>query len=244
MRARTVDLEALRSLVAPPPHRPAPGAPGALLVDKPKGWTSFDVVKKTRALFDVSKVGHAGTLDPMATGLLIVLVRRGATKHQEGFMHLDKTYTGTLRLGATTASYDAETPVQERRSWDGVTREALDAARQDFLGTITQHPPMYSAVKVGGERLYKKARRGETAPRPPRKVTVKCFEITGREGADVHFRVDCSKGTYIRSLAHDLGQALGCGAHLTALRRTAIGPFSVGDAWTIERLEAALKGSP
>lgn len=230
----------LDELVHSPPHRPPAGEPAVLPIDKPKGCTSFDVVKKVRALFDVKKVGHAGTLDPMATGLLILLLRRGATKQQETFMNLDKQYTGTLRLGETTATYDAETPVEERRPWQDVTDAAFETACQNFLGTITQQPPMYSAVKVEGERLYKKARRGETAPRPPRQVTVEGFEVTGRDGADVQFRVACSKGTYVRSLAHDLGQALGCGAHLTALRRTAIGPFSVEDAWTVEVLEEAL----
>lgn len=226
-------------LVYLPPYCPPEGVAAVLPVDKPQGWTSFDVVKKVRALFDVKKVGHAGTLDPMATGLLIVLLRREATKRQSDFMNLDKEYTGTFRLGETTASYDAETPVEERRPWQNVTDDAIDRERQSFLGTITQRPPMYSAVKVEGERLYKKARRGEKAPRPPRQVTVEAFDITGREGAAVRFRVICSKGTYIRSLAHDLGQALGCGAHLTALRRIAIGPFSVDSAWTIDQLENA-----
>lgn len=231
----------LASLVADPPDGPLPaGAPVALLIDKPAGDTSFDVVRTVRRLFDERKVGHAGTLDPMATGLLIVLVRRGATKRQRAFMKLKKVYEGTLRLGETTASYDADTDVEERRPWQHVTAAALEEARQLFLGTITQRPPMYSAVRVEGERLYKKARRGETCERPPRQVTVEAFEFAGRDGADVRFRVVCSKGTYVRSLAHDLGQRLGCGAHLVQLRRTQIGPFSVEDAWPVDALEKAL----
>ena len=212
----------------------------ALLMDKPKGWSSFDVIRKLRPLLGIKKIGHAGTLDPMATGLLIVLVGRRATKQMQRFMDLPKTYDGTLRLGEVTPSYDAETEVSERLSWEHVTEEDLDQIPERYTGTITQRPPMYSAVKVGGERLYKKARRGETVERPPRIVTIESLTWTGREGADVSFRVVCSKGTYIRSLAHDIGQDLECGAHLVALRRTAIGPYRVDRAWTPEALEQAL----
>jgi tRNA pseudouridine55 synthase len=217
-------------------------------LDKPKGMSSFGVVKKLRWLLGKAglpegqrraKVGHAGTLDPMATGLLLCLVGK-ATKEQDAFMEMRKVYTGTLRLGQTTASFDAETPVEEERDASGVTGDDLDAARAQFTGPITQLAPMYSAVKVGGERLYKKARRGETVEREPRRVEVYSFDLTARRGADVDFRVACSKGTYIRSLAHDLGQALGVGAHLTALRREAIGEYEVGAAWTLDALEAAL----
>ncbi len=212
-----------------------------LLVDKPGQGSSFDVIRKLRRLLPVRKIGHAGTLDPMATGLLICLVGR-ATKRMEAFMGLPKTYEGTLRLGETTPSYDAETDVAERRAWRHLTDADLEAARRRFVGEVTQQPPMYSAVKVGGERLYRKARRGEVTERPLRRVRIDEFALTGREGADVTFRVRCSKGTYIRSLAHDFGQVLGVGAHLTALRRTAIGPYAVQDAWTLEGLEQALHG--
>lgn len=186
------------------------------------------------------KVGHAGTLDPMATGLLICLIGRKATRQMESFMALPKTYEGTMRLGEVTPSYDAETEVVERSTPDRVTESDLEKARQQFVGTITQKAPLYSAVKVGGERLYKKARRGEKVERPPRIVHIDAFTLTSRDGADVSFRVRCSKGTYIRSLAHDLGQVLGVGAHLVALRRTAIGPHRVEDAWTMEQLQQAL----
>ena len=223
------------------PDLPEAWTSAVLLVDKPKGWSSFDVIRKLRPLLDVRKVGHAGTLDPMATGLLILLAGK-ATKQMEAFMGLPKRYTGTLRLGETTASYDAETDVEERRDPSGVTAEALDAARLTLEGSIEQTPPMYSAVKVKGERLYKKARRGETVERPPRTVEVTSFEITARRGPDVDFEVACSKGTYIRALAHDFGQRLGVGAHLTALRRTAIGPYLVERAWTLEGLEQTARG--
>lgn len=209
-----------------------------LLVDKPAGWSSFDVIRKLRKILGVRKIGHAGTLDPMATGLLICLVGR-ATKLMEQVMGLPKAYTGTLRLGEVTPSYDAETDVTERADWSHLTQADLEAARQAFLGEITQVPPVYSAIKVEGERLYKKARRGEDVEVPSRTVTIDAFELTGWEGPDVSFEVHCSKGTYIRSIAHDFGQRLGVGAHLVALRRTAIGPYDVADAWTIPKLEQA-----
>ncbi len=213
-----------------------PFADGALLVDKPQDITSFGVVKKVRWALGVKKVGHAGTLDPMATGLLILLVGRDATRQQDRFMGLPKVYTGTLRLGQTTASYDAETPVEEEADASGITDADLEAALEPFVGEIQQRPPVYSAIKKGGERLYKKARRGEEVEIEPRPTTVFSFEITGRRGDDVDVRVECSKGTYIRSLAHDLGQALGVGAHLVALRREAIGPFQVGEAFSLDAL--------
>jgi tRNA pseudouridine55 synthase len=192
----------------------------------------------SRALHE-SKVGHAGTLDPMATGLLIILVGRDATRVQDRFMGLPKTYTGTLRLGETTASYDADSPVDTRADAGAVTDEALEAMAATLTGEIEQRPPAFSAIKVGGERLYKKARRGETVDVVARPTSVYAFELTGRRGNDVDFRVECSKGTYVRSLAHDLGQAVGVGAHLVALRRSAIGPFTAEEAWSLEDLVAA-----
>lgn len=228
----------LDEVVYPSPSLPESFERAVLPIDKPKWHTSFDVVRTIRRLTE-QKVGHAGTLDPMATGLLVMLVGR-ATKLMEPFMELPKTYAGTLRLGEVTPSYDTETEVVERHDWSHLTDDDLEAARDPFLGLITQRPPMYSAVKVGGERLYKKARRGEKVDRPPRQVQIEAFEITGRDGADVSFRVECSKGTYVRSLAHDFGRELGVGAHLVALHRTAIGPYHVDDAWTIEQLTEAL----
>ena len=220
------------------PELPSAFDRAVLLVDKAIDRTSFDVVRDVRRLTD-EKVGHAGTLDPKATGLLIMLVGR-ATKLMESYMELPKMYEGTLRLGEITPSYDTETAVVKERDPSGVTADMIEAARTEFLGTITQLPPMHSAVKVGGEPLYKKARRGESVDRPPRQVTIHAFDITDRSGPDVSFRVRCSKGTYIRTLAFDLGEALDVGAHLTELRRTAIGPYSVGDAWTVDRLADAL----
>lgn len=231
--------EPLDEVVYEAPALPETFERAVLLIDKPQWRTSFDVVRTLRRLVEKRKVGHAGTLDPMATGLLILLVGR-ATKRMEAFMRLPKTYEGALRLGEVTPSYDAETEVTERRDGTHLTAADLEAARAPFLGHITQRPPMYSAVKVRGERLYKKARRGERVERPPRQVRIDAFEITGRDEADVSFRVVCSKGTYIRSLAHDYGQELGVGAHLVVLRRTAIGPYHVDDAWTLDRLAAAL----
>ena len=218
---------------------PTDGSPSILLVDKPLGMSSFGVIRRLRRFLGIKKIGHAGTLDPAATGLLICLVGRPATRLQDHFMGLGKTYTGTLRLGQTTESYDAESAVVEERDPSGVTDADVEEARQRFLGEIEQRPPMYSAVKVGGERLYKKARRGETVERAPRPVAVYRFDVK-RRGEAVDFIVECSKGTYIRTLAHDLGQALGVGAHLTALRRTAIGPYRVEEAWTLEALAEAV----
>jgi tRNA pseudouridine55 synthase len=227
-------------LVYHPPALPDDITTGAVLpVDKPSGCTSFDIVRDIRRLLDHKKVGHAGTLDPLATGLLIVLVARPATRLQDAFMFLRKTYTGTIRLGETTASHDTETDVEESHPIDHLSAADIEAALAAFVGDIEQVPPMYSAIKIGGEKLYKKARRGEQVDRPPRPITIYDAEVTGIRGADVDLRVECSKGTYIRSLARDVGAELGVGAHLTALRRTAIGDYSVDDAWTMKQLRGA-----
>ena len=218
-------------------------APCALLVDKPKAITSFGVVKKVRWALGEKKVGHAGTLDPMATGLLIVLLGREATRQQDRFMGLPKVYTGTVRLGQTTASYDAETDVEAAADATAVTRADVEAAIEAFVGEIQQVPPVYSAIKRGGERLYKKARRGDAVEIEPRPTTVYAFDVRDHRSGpgvtvDVDVRVECSKGTYIRSLAHDLGAALGVGGHLVALRREAIGPFRVAEAFALADLVA------
>lgn len=209
-------------------------------IDKPHGLSSFGVIRRLRRILGVRKIGHAGTLDPMATGLLIMLVGR-STKQMETFMGMPKLYEGTIRLGQTTPSYDAESEVEQTVSTDHLSTSDVRAAAVQFTGEIEQVPPMYSAVKVGGERLYKKARRGETIERKRRIVTVERFEVGELNGTDVRFEVACSKGTYVRSLAHDLGQSLGVGAHLAALRRTGIGPVGIGDAWTIDALSAAVE---
>ena len=228
-------------MVYTPPDRPATWGEGAILpVDKPRSLPSFDVVETVREGTEVQKVGHAGTLDPMATGLLIILVARPATRLQAACMHLPKTYEATLRLGETTPSYDTETEVVKRTDPSGITRADIDEARESFLGPIEQVPPMYSAVRVDGERLYEKARRGETVDRPPRQVRVDRFELMEWASPDLTVRIECSKGTYIRALARDLGETLGVGAHLTALRRTDIAAFSVDDSWTLATLEETL----
>ena len=211
-----------------------------LLIDKPKGVTSFDVVKAVRRRVGPSKVGHAGTLDPMATGLLIVLVARPATRLQEAFMHLPKSYEGTMRLGEQTPSLDTETEVEHTADISHLSYDDIAAVRDEFTGQINQVPPMYSAVKVDGEPLYKKARRGETVERAPRQVRIDSFEVRDWTPPDLTFAVHCSKGTYIRSLARDVGQALDVGAHLTALRRTAVGEYRAADAWSLSALNDAL----
>lgn len=213
---------------------------GVLLVDKPLGWTSFDVCGKLRNMLKflgVKKVGHAGTLDPMATGLLIVCTGRG-TKFSDDFMAQDKEYSGTMRLGEATASYDAETEVKERLPWQHITDGQLQASAASFLGDIMQVPPMFSAIKVGGQRLYHLAREGTTLELAPRPVTIHELRVWRASPADqdVHFSMKCTKGTYVRSLAHDLGKALGTAAHLTALRREASGTFHARDAWPLQQL--------
>jgi tRNA pseudouridine55 synthase len=211
-----------------------------LPVDKPPGITSFGVIRRLRGILRVKKIGHAGTLDPMATGLLICLVGREATRRADLFQAQHKLYTGTIRLGQTTASYDAETDVIEERDASAVTPDQVERAAAAFVGEIEQVPPVYSAIKKDGERLYKKARRGEEVDVPPRHVTVFFFDVDAQNLPDVGFEAACTKGTYVRSLAHDLGQALGVGGHLTRLRREAIGDLNVASAWTLEALEEAV----
>lgn len=229
-------------------------AGATLLVDKPQGWTSFDAVNiirgRLRKLLGIKKikVGHAGTLDPMATGLLIICTGK-ATKTLADHQGLDKVYTGTIRLGATTPSYDAETPIDEVFPVDHIDEAAIEKARRQFLGDILQVPPMFSAIKVDGQPLYKKARKGETVDIQARPVHIFSFELTDIRLAttenepypELDFRLHCSKGTYVRSLAYDLGQALDSGAYLTALRRTRVGDFSIEHAWELEDLVDTLE---
>lgn len=207
---------------------------GILLVDKPPDWTSHDVVNFFRGRYRLQKVGHGGTLDPMATGLLVLLLGKG-TKCSERVMEGKKVYEGTYTLGSTTDSQDAEGQVEEVRPVpQGLTLKKLEALLPRFTGEILQTPPMVSALKKDGVPLYKLARRGEVIAREPRPVTIYSYEITAVRLPQVDVRVVCSKGTYIRTLAHDFGQALGCGAHLSSLRRTASGEYSVQDAIGIE----------
>lgn len=215
---------------------------GILLVDKPLEWTSFDVIRTLRRLVQVRKMGHAGTLDPRATGLLILASQR-RTKEIDSFQAQHKSYEGAFVLGGTTASYDAAMPVENERAIDGVTLASVADAALAFTGEIDQIPPMYSALKVDGRRLYDMARKGEEIARPPRRVTVQRFDITGGDLPVVTFRVDCSKGTYVRSLVHDLGQRLGCGAYLRDLRRTGIGDYRVDDAWSMDRIREEMEGA-
>lgn len=213
----------------------------AFLIDKPEGWTSYDIIRRLKRYFPKSvKIGHAGTLDPLATGLLILLFGK-ATKTQQAFLALPKVYYGTMRLGEITPSMDGETEVVECRDITMVTLPQIESACIAHTGTIKQIPPMYSAVKVGGERLYKKARRGESVLRKPNTVTVYAFNVLNVDGSNVQFRVRCGKGTYIRALAHDVGQSLGVGAYLTKLRRTAIGTYQVQEAWDIQQLISVLE---
>ena len=228
-------------MVYTPPHRPAAWGDGAILpVDKPRGRSSFDLVEIVREETGGRKVGHAGTLDPMASGLLLLLVARPATRLQAACMHLAKTYAATLRLGEKTPSHDTETEVTERHDASGVARSDVEEACAAFVGTVEQVPSMYSAVKVDGERLYEKARRGEIVERPPRHVRIDRIEVADWSPPQVSIQAECSKGTYIRALARDLGEKIGVGAHLTALRRTAIGPFKLAESWALEALTDTL----
>lgn len=213
-----------------------------LLVNKPYKWTSFDVVGKIRNAFKPLKlkVGHAGTLDPLATGLLIICTGK-MTKQIDSFQAEEKEYTGTLVLGATTPTYDLESEPEQQFATDHLTEEQIKQACVQFTGDIQQYPPAHSAIKIDGERLYEKARRGEEVELRLRNVTISEFEITRIELPEVDFRVVCSKGTYIRSLVHDFGKALNNGAYLSRLRRTRSGNFKIEDAWEVMELVNAIR---
>jgi len=208
-----------------------------LLVNKPYNWTSFDVVGKIRNSFKPLKlkVGHAGTLDPLATGLLIICTGK-MTKQIDTFQAQEKEYTGTMVLGETTPSYDMETEADQKFDMSHITEEQIKKACQQFIGEIGQYPPAHSAIKIDGERLYEKARRGEDVELRLRTVNIKEFEIINIALPEVDFRVVCSKGTYIRSLVNDFGKALNNGAYLSKLRRTRSGEYKVDDAWEVMEL--------
>lgn len=208
-----------------------------LLINKPYNWTSFDVVGKLRNSFKPLKlkVGHAGTLDPLASGLLIICTGK-MTKQIDTFQSQEKEYTGTMVLGETTPSYDMETDADAHFDISAITEEQILAACAQFIGDIQQYPPAHSAVKIDGERLYEKARRGEEVELRVRNVTITEFEITGIALPEVNFRVVCSKGTYIRSLVNDFGKALNNGAYLSKLRRTRSGDYRIEDAFEIMEL--------
>lgn len=207
-----------------------------LIIDKPLYWTSFDVVRKVRNMVRIKKVGHAGTLDPLATGLLIVCTGK-FTKRINEYMAQEKEYTGTITLGATTPTYDLESEPQDFRPFEHITQEMIEHATQQFTGDIQQLPPAHSAIKVDGKRLYELARQGKEVKLEPRSIRIMEFEITSVEMPVVHFRVVCSTGTYIRSLAHDMGQALGCGGYLSSLCRTRIGAFTLAQSMSMQQVE-------
>lgn len=206
-----------------------------ILIDKPLHWTSFDVVRKLRSLLQIKKIGHAGTLDPLATGLLIVCTGKFTKKINE-FMAQQKEYTGTITLGAVTPTYDLESKPEQEKDHTGITENMIIAASKKFIGEIDQFPPIYSAIKKDGVALYELARRGEEVELKSRKISIHEFEITDINLPVVTFKVVCSTGTYIRSLANDFGAALGCGGYLSSLRRTKIGDFSATDAIDMEQL--------
>ena len=216
-----------------------------ILIDKPLGWTSFQVVNKIRWLikqqFKIKKikVAHAGTRDPLASGLLLLCVGK-FTKKIDTYQAQVKEYTGTITLGATTPSYDLETEIDERFDYSSITSEEINEATLQFIGEIQQQPPIFSALKKEGKRLYEYARAGEEVEIPTRTVHIPTFKITNIELPNIDFRVVCSKGTYIRSLAHDFGKSLNNGGHLSALRRTKIGDYSVKSAVSIEAFEERL----
>lgn len=216
-----------------------------LLISKPYRWTSFDVVGKLRSLIRSHqqikkiKIGHAGTLDPLATGLLIVCTGK-FTKRISEFQDLDKEYTGTFRIGATTPSFDLEKEIDRELPYEHVTEEMIGEAVKKLSGTYPQDPPVFSARKIGGRRAYKYARQEQEVIIEPRTIHISGFEISRVNLPYLCFRISCSKGTYIRSVARDLGQLLGCGAHLTELCRTRIGPYHLRDAWEMENIETRL----
>jgi tRNA pseudouridine55 synthase len=204
-----------------------------ILLDKPLRWTSFDVVSKIRNAIGVKKVGHAGTLDPMATGLLIICTGK-KTKEISSFQDLEKTYTGSILLGKKSKSMDLETELMGDKDISFIKDEDIYNVREKFVGNILQVPPMYSAIKYNGKSLYNIARKGKIIELKPREVTVSKFDILEINKPYIKFEITCSKGTYIRSIANDLGEELGCGGVLNSLRRTAIGKYSVNDAFSID----------
>lgn len=220
-----------------------------LLIDKPLGWTSFDAVKRVRGALSRRlkikklKVGHAGTLDPLATGVMVVCTGR-ATKRIDELQAGVKEYVATMALGATTPSFDLETEIDATFPTDHITRELVEQTLERFRGVIEQVPPSFSAVKVDGKRAYKLARRGETPELKPKTLVIDEIELLDFSPCSITVRVVCSKGTYIRALARDIGEALGAGAHLTALRRTRVGDFRIGDCMTVDDMAHLIGSAP
>lgn len=210
-----------------------------LLINKPLGWTSFDVVNKLRYILKIKKIGHAGTLDPLATGLLIICVGK-MTKRIEEFMGQEKEYTGKFILGQTTPSHDLETEVTEQKDISGLNETLIREATKNFIGKISQLPPQHSAIRIGGKRAYEFARKGEEIELKPREVDVSIFEIASITLPEISFRIVCSKGTYIRSIARDFGNALGVGAYMSELCRTRIGPHRLENAVAIDEVHLVI----
>lgn len=210
---------------------------GVLLVDKPTDHTSHDVIARLRGKLKMKRIGHAGTLDPMATGVLVVLVGK-ATRASQYLMSLDKEYTGTIKLGQVTNTQDAEGEVLETRPVPSLSADELAAAMKTFVGDQYQTPPMYAAIKIDGVPLYKLARKGEEVEREPRFIRISAFDITRFASPEIDFVLRCTKGTYVRTVAHDLGAKLGCGAYLSALRRTATGKFTIDQCLTLDAIQA------
>ena len=209
---------------------------GVLLVDKPQGLTSHDVVYRLRRKLQMKKIGHAGTLDPMATGLLIMLIGK-ATRISQYLMSSDKVYEGEATLGVVTDSQDAEGEIMETRPVPPLSEAQVKEVMKSFLGDQYQTPPMHSAIKIDGVPLYKLARKGEVVEREPRFIRVMSLELLSFASPKLTFRLHCTKGTYVRTIAHDLGQKLGCGAHLSALRRTLSGKFKLTQGLTLDQIE-------
>jgi tRNA pseudouridine55 synthase len=215
-------------------EKPLESDPGEIiLINKPLTWTSFDVANKLKRACKFKKIGHAGTLDPLATGLLILCTGK-KTKQIDSYQAQEKEYTGTFVLGKTTPSIDLETEFDEEFPVAHIDEQVMEAARQQLVGMIEQFPPIYSAVKIDGERLYKKARRGEMAEIKPRQVLISLFEIDSTDFPAIHFRIICSKGTYIRSIVRDFGKLANSGAYLSKLCRTRIGDFKLSEAHELE----------
>jgi tRNA pseudouridine55 synthase len=210
---------------------------GVLLIDKPTDHTSHDVVARLRGKLKMKRIGHAGTLDPMATGILIMLIGK-ATRVSQYLMSLDKEYTGTITLGKVTTTQDAEGEMLETRPVPPLTEADIRQTARSFVGDQYQTPPMFSAIKIDGVPLYKKARQGEEVEREPRFIRIASFDVTRFESPQIDFVLRCSKGTYVRTIAHDFGQKLGCGAHLSKLRRTGSGKFTISQCVTLDEIQA------
>ena len=210
---------------------------GLLLIDKPKGMTSHDVINILRRKLNIKKIGHAGTLDPEATGLLLVLISRAATKRASSFAGLDKTYKVRLTLGVKTDTADHTGKIISKKKVAGFPKKQIDEAFERFKGETLQVPPMLSAKKVGGKKLYELARKGISIKRKPSKINIYKIDITRIELPDIHFNIRCSKGTYVRTLCEDIGDMLGCGAHMNGLRRLGVGDYSVKETIEVENIK-------